>query len=494
VASGAANQAPARLGIAADFLSEYGKLGKPIRRAVDATIAKFGQHTHAGLHLEKLNNAKDPRIRTIRVTEFWRGVVLAPGLGQEYLLLRVMPHDDAIAYATSRRFTVNQALGVLEVRDEKALETITPEFTEAAAGTERTLFAEVSDKDLVHLGVDAQLLPLVRALSEEAQLEALATLLPAIQYDALVALAAGMTVEQAWTEISQHVPTHASAEPVDTDDVVAAAARTPDRYTFVSGPAELAQILAHPFDAWRIFLHPRQREIAYRPTYAGPALITGGAGTGKTVTALHRAAFLARADTGRVLLTTYNRGLAEALQRQLAALTDPEVLERVEVINVDRLANHIVAEARGAPTVADSATLNGLWRAAATAAGRDFSVVFLQREGTGDPRPRPPRSGRIPRGPAPRSGQGAAASTEDSRVERDPAGRQRTALGEQADLPADRRGSGRASGRAHHQAVRPCGCRRGARPEPGAVAAPTRGGGTRAGRPVHRRRSAPADL
>jgi superfamily I DNA/RNA helicase len=69
------------------------------------------------------------------------------------------------------------------------------------------------------------------------------------------------------------------------------------------------------------------------------------------------------------------------LQRQLAALTDePAVLERIDVLNVDRLANQIVAETRGAPTVAESSTLNGLWRTAATAAGRDFSAVFLQRE------------------------------------------------------------------------------------------------------------------
>ena len=76
--------------------------------------------------------------------------------------------------------------------------------------------------------------------------------------------------------------------------------RTPGQVTFVSGPEELQLILAHPFAAWRTFLHPSQREIAYRPSYAGPAQVTGGPGTGKTVTVLHRAAFLAaRAATAR---------------------------------------------------------------------------------------------------------------------------------------------------------------------------------------------------
>ena len=71
-----------RLGIAKDFLTYYAKLQKPVQRAVDAAIGKFSEHTHAGLHLEKLNNAKDPRIRTIRINQSYRGVVLAPETGE----------------------------------------------------------------------------------------------------------------------------------------------------------------------------------------------------------------------------------------------------------------------------------------------------------------------------------------------------------------------------------------------------------------------------
>ena len=121
---------------------------------------------------------------------------------------------------------------------------------------------------------------------------------------------------------------------VHGDDLVAAMERTPDQVAFVSGQEELQLILAHPFAAWRTFLHPSQREIAYRPSYSGPAQVTGGPGTGKTVTVLHRAAFLAaRAASAReptgpgaagasapdaapILLTTFNGNLADALQAQ----------------------------------------------------------------------------------------------------------------------------------------------------------------------------------
>lgn len=80
-----------RLYIDKEFMPGYAKLEKSVRRAVDKTFELFAEHTHAGLHLEKLRNSKDPRIRTIRITDFWRGVVLAPEHGDEFLLLTVLP-------------------------------------------------------------------------------------------------------------------------------------------------------------------------------------------------------------------------------------------------------------------------------------------------------------------------------------------------------------------------------------------------------------------
>jgi AAA domain len=126
---------------------------------------------------------------------------------------------------------------------------------------------------------------------------------------------------------------------------------------------ELGLILAHPFAAWRAFLHPSQHKMAYRVSYSGSAQVTGGPGTGKTVTVLHRAAFLAeRAGQpripGPVLLTTYNGSLAESLHAQLDLLIrDTEVCDRIEVLNVDRLAYRVVKQARDTPVLADEREL-----------------------------------------------------------------------------------------------------------------------------------------
>lgn len=342
-----------RLYIDADFMSGYAKLEKPVQRAVDKTFALFAEHTYAGLHLEKLRNPRDSRVRTIRINNFWRGVVLAPEHGDEYVLLKVLPHDDAIAFAVSRKFTVNQALGILEVRDQVALEGFEPALAQAAGRTDVRLFDRVDDRDLVRLGVDSDILPVVKLLTSEEHLMALSGLLPKPQYDVLIALASGMTPEQAWQEISAYLADAEPPEKVDQDDLATAIERTPDKYVGVSGPDELADILAHPFARWRVFLHPRQRRVAYRPSHRGPVLVSGGAGTGKTVTVLHRAAYLAKqlppGEGKDVLVTTFTRGLADSLAEQLRQLVDDEaVLSRIDVLNVDRFANQVVSAAESA--------------------------------------------------------------------------------------------------------------------------------------------------
>ncbi|HEX3523427.1 MAG TPA: UvrD-helicase domain-containing protein [Stellaceae bacterium] len=382
----------ARLAIDRDFLDDYSKLPKPVQHSVKMAIDKFAEHVHAGLHLEKLTRCKDDRIRTIRVDQSWRGVVLAPETGDTYSLLRVMPHDKAIEYAASHRFTVNEALGVVEIRDEAALEQLQPALERAARATDARLLAHVSDADLTRLGIDENTRTIARLLTSDAHLDAMQRMIPEAQYNALYLLAGGLPVEEVWAEVAQYT---ASATPqderFDTGNLVQAMERTPGRVVFVQGNDELGKILEHPFAAWRIFLHPAQRKIAYAPRYAGAAQVTGGAGTGKTVTALHRAAFLARRATEQlfpgesaesVLLTTFTRNLAESLQSQFELLVDDEELRRqVEIRHVDSLAHRVVEHARGAkPVVMTGKELDDLWAAALKEAGLGYVPSFLNRE------------------------------------------------------------------------------------------------------------------
>lgn len=375
-----------RLSIAADFLKSYSTLGKPVQAGVRKALAHFGEHTHAGLHLEKLEGARDPKIRTIRITDFWRGVVLAPEGGDTYVLVTVLPHDKANRYAVSKVFTVNQALGVLEARDQSALDQIEPVLRADAASAEERLFEHVKDKELIRLGIDAQILPLVRVMVSEAHLAPLANLLPEAQYEALETLAMGFSAEEAWELLCERRFNDKPNVEVDPTDVAAAIQRMPDRFTTVSGPEELEEMLANPFALWRTFLHPRQRDVAYRPLYTGPALVTGGAGTGKTVTVVHRAAHLARrlpaGDRADILLTTYTNNLADALREQLRLLVDDErVLSRIRVTTVNKVAYGVVKEHEGGnPDIIHPHAKTRLWHAASRHIDSVLSAKFLESE------------------------------------------------------------------------------------------------------------------
>jgi hypothetical protein len=142
------------------------------------------------------------------------------------------------------------------------------------------LFEKYSDKVLGDLGIDPPTLRAVRTVVDKPQLEAFGSLLPEDQFEALQCLAEGFDPAEVYRDVvAARWP--ADAGPEGTEDLATAIANTRSRITPVSGPSELEDILDKPFAAWRVFLHPSQRRVAYRVSYNGPAQITGGPGTGK---------------------------------------------------------------------------------------------------------------------------------------------------------------------------------------------------------------------
>jgi hypothetical protein len=177
---------------------------------------------------------------------------------------------------------------------------------------------------LSHLGIDDQVLRAMRTIVDKVQLKAFETLLPEDQCEALQYLAEGFGPDEVYRDVvAVRRPVDAGPDPDESLAVAIAIAiaiaNTKSRITLVSGPEELAEVLEKPFTAWRVFLHPSQRRVAYRVSFGGPVQITGGPGTGKTVAALHRVKhLLTRAPDTRVLLTTYTNALAGSLRENLS--------------------------------------------------------------------------------------------------------------------------------------------------------------------------------
>lgn len=347
-----------KLALAQSFLESFKTLDKDVAAGVCKAAEKFHQlslaelYADKGLHLESVEKSRDPRMRTIRVTKFWRGVVLAPDDGSDtFLLLNVLPHEDTYSWAAKRLYTVNAATHGLEVRNVEALEQLAPTLETEAASAPSLLFAAYSATELRALGIDEQVLRAARTIINKPQLEAFSTLLPEDQFEVLSYLAEGFSVEEVERDIvlarrpsdAALMPTGSASASVSVS-LERAIANTKTRITVVSSTDELTAMLDKPFALWRVFLHASQRRVAYRPSYAGPAQVTGGPGTGKTVVALHRVKhLLSRSPDSRILLTTFTNALADSLRENLTQLLGSEAqLDRVEVTTVNAFAHRTI--------------------------------------------------------------------------------------------------------------------------------------------------------
>lgn len=367
----------ARLGIDKDFLLEFAKLDRPVAAKVREVFGKFAEATHTGIHLEPIKSAKDKRLHSIRIDSYWRGVVLKQDDGDIYTLLTVRGHDAAYEWASRRSVTVNSATGAIELRDVTALDELTSAQPEVTAS--EPIFAHIKDSVLTKLGVDEPVINFARTLTDVAQLDAAKTLLPQSQWDVLYGLAAGLSPDEVWAEIAAD-----SATTIDTDDVDAAVERTNSRIVVVDGPDELMAVFERPLDLWRVFLHPTQQMLVDKQ-FSGPARVTGGPGTGKTVVALHRAYRLAERNDGRVLLTTFTSTLSAALDASLLLLADSpgrdtHARNRIDVLHIDKLANQMVREHHGHLTVIDDGQQTGLWQEVIDQRGAGFTAAFLSQE------------------------------------------------------------------------------------------------------------------
>ncbi|MCT9008301.1 UvrD-helicase domain-containing protein [Streptomyces rhizosphaerihabitans] len=379
-----------QLAFANSFWESFDILEKPVKAGVRKAMQKFQQltvaelHADKGLHLESVENARDPRMRTIRINDFWRGVVLAPDDGSDvFLLVNVVRHDDAYTWAAKRLYTTNSATRGLEVRNVVAIEQLTPALEKAAAAADSLLFAKYSDTVLRHLGIDDQVLKAVRTIVDKAQLQAFETLLPEDQCEVLQYLAEKFSPEDVYRDVvSVRRPVDAGPDPDESLAVVIA--NTKSRITLVTGPEELSDILEKPFAAWRVFLHPSQRRVAYRVSYGGPVQVTGGPGTGKTVAALHRVKhLLTRSPDTRVLLTTFTNALAASLRENLAFLldNDPALLSRVDVTTVNAYAHGVVSRLDGkSPSPIGDRDERLLWQRVIKKLGLPWTEQFLAQE------------------------------------------------------------------------------------------------------------------
>jgi hypothetical protein len=185
--------------------------------------------------------------------------------------------------------------------------------------------------ELTNLGIIEEIAQRAVEVTDDDDLQELCLAAPEWQGDALLQLAYGTSVEEVRKLYGP--PVEKADAKVATDDFGTAFQHPASQMQFVvvteENDSELRAMLESDFSQWRTFLHPEQRAVAYRERWSGSFRLSGGAGTGKTVVAIHRAALLAgQAGGARVLLTTYTKTLAAHLESDLAQLAGPGRISR----------------------------------------------------------------------------------------------------------------------------------------------------------------------
>jgi hypothetical protein len=371
-----------KIAMSDDFLKSFAAVPRDQQQAVLTFVAKFRQNpTATGINYERIHDAGDPNMRSVRVNDNIRGIVLKPDVGNVYCLLWVDRHDDAYQWARRHRVAIHPDVGsiqiyAVEVAGPSAAPTV-PAAVAAASG----LFADLKDREIRRLGVPDEMLSAVRLVTSDQELEDLEKQLPDEAFEALFMFAAGESYEKI-------VADQTAPETVDPVDFVAALERDATKRHFVvlTDDSDLEALLAAPLERWRVFLHPSQRKLVERD-WAGPAKVTGGAGTGKTVVAMHRAARLARqfsALPGKpVVFTTFTKTLADDIQQHLELLCPPQELEKILVVNLDQWASTVLRRFGYKPELLyDESARRNYWQAAMVAmpASADLSQHFMRAE------------------------------------------------------------------------------------------------------------------
>lgn len=299
-----------------------------------------------GLSFHKLDKARDKNFWSVRASRDIR--IIVHKTAASLLLCYVDHHDKAYHWAERRRLETHPTTGaaqLVELREavvqvQASAAAVTPMRGQwIAAEPKPRLFESLSDGDLLGWGVPLEWLVEVRGADEDSLLE-LSAHLPAEAAEALLELATGGTPQRA-------APPPPSGDPFEHPDAQR-------RFRTMEDADALARAMDSPWDRWTVFLHPAQRQWVEREQ-RGPARVAGSAGTGKTIVAVHRAAFLARQHPeSRVLLTTFSPPLAHALHARLRRLigNTPLLGERIDVVSLDELGERLYRYAFGKPALA----------------------------------------------------------------------------------------------------------------------------------------------
>ncbi|HEX2533585.1 MAG TPA: UvrD-helicase domain-containing protein [Chitinophagaceae bacterium] len=358
--------------IADTFTASLARLTGEEQRAVKTTAFDLQMNPASpGLSFHKLDRARDKNFWSFRVNRDIRLIVHRSE--SSLLLCYVDHHDKAYEWAERRKLEVHPKTGaaqLVEIR-ETVQEVMVPVYVKEEATIkelQKKLFERIPDETLLAYGVPPEWLNDAREATEDT-LFALVDHLPGEAAEALLELATGGKP--------------AAPQQADTTGDPFAHPDAQRRFRTMNNVDELERALDFPWEKWAVFLHPAQRQWVEK-SYSGPARVSGSAGTGKTIVALHRAVYLSKSHPdARVLLTTFSPLLANSLHVRLRSLVSnqPRLAERIDVCPLTELGLRLYKTRHSAPEILSKATLTKfMTEASKSVEGHRFSLSFLLAE------------------------------------------------------------------------------------------------------------------
>ena len=322
-----------RLYIHDKCMEQLFELPKPIQKKVLEFQKKFRENSKSeAINLESIYTFKDNQLRTARIDQKYRAIIRVPETGESYYMLWVDNHDEAMDWAKNKVFLWNDNLHAAQIFTSYDVEEA-PKI-----GVDNSLYGKYSDIDLTSIGVPEQLLALTRTITSFEDLDKVEKFFPTDAFENLFYLADGANIEILKAEIREGI--NANSEQISKDESFN------NKRFFVEADDELLEeYLNGDLSKWQIFLHPSQRKLV-ESNFNGSVKVTGGAGTGKTVVALHRLKYLANIETAgdsrKIVFTTFTNALTSNLSKLIDKMgVNPS---KYELINIDGLVKKLALE------------------------------------------------------------------------------------------------------------------------------------------------------
>ena len=313
-----------RLFLSDSFFDKLVDLPKDVQKDIRNFQRDFRDNSKsASIHLEPITQFKDNSLRSARVSRGYRAIL--GSLGQDnFMLLYVDKHDDAYRWAQNKKFVWNEHTQSCQIVPIAVEEPKQQEFIQEQ--TPDSIWTNVNDEKMLKIGIPEELIPLVRSISDLNDLDKQEDKLPQDVYENLFAIFDGDSVDDIIAEIEE-------GKAKDGEDGLLSN-NNKRRFVEITDDEYLAQIMEQGMEKWQLFLHPSQRKLV-ESNYKGTVKVSGSAGTGKTIAALHRLKHLCNNQNAQVLFTTYTTALKVNLVGLAQKMDIPS--QRYDLDNIDKV-------------------------------------------------------------------------------------------------------------------------------------------------------------